>query len=392
MRGLEVRRQDAVTQGRRRNGAARVAAVSVGVLFLFTTTMAAASNLSTKAAQMAPGTFAELTATTGFNNGAVLNPPGCTRGDVITQFANKAVWNPITKRFQFSGSPHAPCSGTNEMAIFYDDATNSWGQLPTPPNSKNDPRHSYDHNTLNPATGEHYYTYYNSTNLVRLSSDGSTWTTLASRGGNAQCCRAQAWFPDLSGGRLIHYDGDWGIRAYNPATNSWTQLSRGNGADGTNLPQFSADPYQVFAHYSPLCQCVVFGGGVGFYKLNSNGSFTTLSKSGAPNGGQFRIGPGGTSIVTEPVTGVLLFINGTTMAEFNPVGTGSWRTVSVAVPSFFTQGDSTAESLISAPISTYGVVMYVKHDDAGTGHVYLYKHAPSAPQATPGAPINVIAR
>ena len=75
-----------------------------------------------------------------------------------------------------------------------------------------------------------------------------------------------------------------------------------------------------------------------------------------------------------------------------PVGTGSWRTVSVAVPSFFAEGDSTAESLISAPISTYGVVMYVKHDDSGTGRVFLYKNAPSTPQVIPGVPGNVVAR
>jgi hypothetical protein len=371
-------------------GVASVLAVTL--LLLTNATAAIASNLSTKAAQMTPGTFVELTSMTGWDNGGILNPPGCSGGDVITQYANKAVWNPITRRFQFSGSPHMPCSGTNERAVYYDDATNTWGTLPTPPGSKNDPRHSYDHNTINPATGELYYTYYNANNLVRLSTDGGSWATLASRPGNSQCCRAQAWFPDMSGGRLIHYDGDWGIRAYNPATNSWTQLSRGNGSDGTSLPQLPAEPYQVFAHYSPLCQCVVFGGGVGFYKLNSNGTFTTLSKSGAPSGGQFRVGPGGTSIVTEPVTGVLLFVNGSTMAEFNPSGTGSWRTLSVSVPAFFREGDSTSESLISAPISTYGVVMYVKHDDAGTGHVYLYKHAPSSPQTTPGVPVNVIAQ
>jgi hypothetical protein len=104
------------------------------------------------------------------------------------------------------------------------------------------------------------------------------------------------------------------------------------------------------------------------------------------------VGPGGVSVVTEPVSGMLLFVTATTMWEFNPTGTGSWRTLGVSVPSFFTAGDSTSESLISAPISDYGVVMYVKHDDAGTGRVFLYKHAPSSPGTTPGAPGNVVAR
>src|SRR6267143_627837 len=393
MRGVEVERHKVVKQRNGRicrpaPGVTVYVLAAVALLLLMSTTAAMASNLSTKASQVTPGTFVELTSMTGWDNGGILNPPGCSGGDVIAHFANKAVWNPITKRFQFSGSPHNPCSGTNERAVYYDDAANSWGTLPTPPGSTNDPRHSYDHNTINPATGEHYYTYYGSNNLIGLSTDGGSWTTLAPRSGNFQCCRAQAWFPDMGGGRLIHYDGDWGLRAYNPATNSWAQLASGNGSDGSGLPQLPAEPYEVFAHYSPLCQCVVFGGGVGFYKLNSNGTFTTLTKSGSP-GGSFRIGPGGMSVVTEPVTGLLLFITGTTMWEFNPTGTGSWRTLSVSIPSFFTTAGSTGESLISTPVSTYGVIMYIKHDDIGTGRVFLYKHAPSSPQTTPSVPSRV---
>ena len=148
----------------------------------------------------------------------------------------------------------------------------------------------------------------------------------------------------------------------------------------------------MFAHDSPLCQCVVFGGGVGFYKLNSNGTFATLTKSGGPSGGQFKIGPGGMSVVTEPVTGVLLFTTDSGMWDFNPVGNGAWRRLSVQLPSFFAEAGSTAESLISAPVSTYGVVMYIKHDDAGVGRVFLYKHGPSSPRKTPSTPGGVIAQ
>jgi hypothetical protein len=36
--------------------------------------------------------------------------------------------------------------------------------------------------------------------------------------------------------------------------------------------------------------------------------------------------------------------------------------------------------------------MYVKHDDSGTGRVFLYKHAPSTPPVIPGVPGNVVAR
>src|SRR5580765_7836460 len=143
MRGVSVDRHDAVKQGRGGGYPPRAAVVSVVIiaaLLLVTSTMAAASNLSTQAAQMAPGTFVELTGMTNWDNGGILTPSGCGTQDAITQYAKTAVWNPIAKRFQFSGSPHAPCSGTNEKAVFYDDAANSWGTLPNPNSSANDPR------------------------------------------------------------------------------------------------------------------------------------------------------------------------------------------------------------------------------------------------------------
>ena len=61
-----------------------------------------ASALAQLAASMQPGQFAELTGMNGFNNGNILIPSGggCTGGDYITEYANKAVWNTIAKRGQ----------------------------------------------------------------------------------------------------------------------------------------------------------------------------------------------------------------------------------------------------------------------------------------------------
>jgi hypothetical protein len=366
------------------------AVLSIAGFFLALSQPVLATNLSDAAAAMAPGTFVELTEMANWNGGQMLNPAGCGGGDVITQYATTAVWNPVARRFQFSGSPHGGCSGVNEKAIFYDDAANSWGALPLPPGSRNDPRHSYGHNAMNPQTGEHYYTHYNSFALLRLNSAGTAWTTLASRTGNVQCCRAQAWFPDFQGGRLIHVDGDWGGRSYNPATNTWTQLWRGNGADGTSLPQFTGDGQPAFALYSYRCHCLIFGAGSNFRKMNSDGSFTALTQSGGPGSGAMNVGPDSSSLVVEPVTGVLITISGGTLRVFDPGTTnasaGAWSVPGTAIPPFFNTAGSTSESLISAPISNYGVVMYVKHDDASTGRVFLYKHSPSESMRTPSAP------
>jgi hypothetical protein len=243
---------------------------------------------------------------------------------------------------------------------------------------------------MNPSTGEHYYTHYNSPLLLRLNSAGTNWTTLTPRSGNWQCCRAQAWFPDFAGGSLIHVDGDWGGRAYNTTTNTWTQLWRGNGADGTSLPQFTGAGMPAFALYSQRCRCVIFGGGQNFRKLNSDGTFTALTSSGGPGAGLMNVGPNGSSLVVDPVSGMLIAISNGTLRTFDPGTTntsaGAWSVPGTSIPAFFNEGGSTSESLISAPLSNYGVIMYVKHDDSSTGRVFLYKHAASQFIKTPSTP------
>ncbi len=344
------------------------------------------SVLGDLATKLSPGTFAELTGMNNWNNGNIMVPCGTGIANSITQYANKAVWNPLAKRFQFVGSAHAGvgCAGTNVRGVYYDEASNTWGILPTPLSSTNQPQHSYDQNTINSLTGEHFYKHYDSTEFQKLDSGASSWTNLAANPmSNAQCCTSLAWFPDYQGGRVIWVDGDWGVWSWAPGNpGSWAQLAQGNGNDGSGKQRLTMDAYNVFAHYSPLCQCVVLGAGSGFYKLNSDGTFTTLNLSGGPS--LPRVGPDGTSIVTEPITGKLIFISQTSMYEFNPQGTGSWSVISTAYPSFFTTAGSVSESLISAPISNYGVIMYVKCDDASACRAYLYKHASGT--GTPAPP------
>ena len=360
--------------------------------------VATASPLSNAAASMPAGTFVELTGMTGFGaNGSVMqgNASGCTTGDHITQYANKAVWNPILRQFMFVGYPHGGVGCGNSGAnagnfVIYDDASNTWSK-PTGPGTGG--WHSYDQNTLDPATGTMYHIMYNGTGVWRRTSGGS-WSQFSSvPKGNSQCCTALAVFPDRNS--IIHWDGDWGLWEFNIATGVWNQRARGVGNDGSGFPQFSGASYNVFAHYSARCQCVIFGGGAVFVKYNSNGTFTTLTRSGAPSSGDLIIGPDGSSFVTEPVTGNLLVISPGVMRVFDPGTTtgsaGSWAPAGATLPSFFSNGPTPSESLISAPVSTYGIVMYVKCDDASQCRVFLYKHTPSGPQTIPGTPANLIA-
>ena len=331
-----------------------------------------ASPLSQLAASLQPGQFAELTGMSGFNNGNILIPSAssCTAGDYITEYANKAVWNTIAKQFQFVGSPHGNCGVIN--MVIYNETSNAWSVGPQPTGIVQ-PQHSYDHNTIDPATGTMYWRQYNSLNFYRLTNGGGSWSRIASPSMSYQCCNTLEYFPNM--GRLIYVDGNFGGWAYNPGTNSWTQLFRGSENDGTALPQYPMSGYTNFAEYSKL-GFLVFGGGSNIYKMDSSGAVSTIAS--APFG-NVNVGTGSTccSIAADPVTGDIVVIDGSRRVwKLNP-SSGSWTDTGIVAPTFFGAAAGTGESLISAPISDYGVIMYVKCDDSSSCKVYLYKHTTS---------------
>jgi hypothetical protein len=328
---------------------------------------------------MSRGTFAELVDTNGWNNGTVMlgTNPACGQSDFMTEYANKAVWNPVAKRVQFVGYPHGPEGCGNGTAnaggfVVYDLATNTWSK-PTAPGGGG--WHSFDHNTLNPATGTHYYRPYNTRDVYALANGATSWTTLPQVPlASTQCCGALQWFPDFGGGRLIMIDGDWGGWSYDSGAGGWTHLFRTNGNDGTGVPQLIMSSTANFSQYSKK-GFLVFGGGTLVYKMDGAGTVTTLP---AAPFGDLRAGTGSSccSITTDPVSGDLLVIDGQNrLWQLDPSGPGTWtQKTTVTPPTFFTTIGGAGESLISAPISDYGVVMYVKCDDSSQCRIWLYKN------------------
>jgi chitodextrinase len=174
--------------------------------------------------------------------------------------------------------------------------------------------------------------------------------------------------------RLIFIDGDWGGWSYNPGTNSWTHLFRTNGNDGSGLPQYPMSGYTNFAVYSKL-GFIVFGGGNNVYKMNAAGTIATITTPPFA----VNVGTGSTccSVAADPVTGKIIVINASRQVwELNPGGSGTWTNTGIVAPARFSENVGVGESLISAPISEYGVVMYVKCNDSNACYVYLYKHTP----------------
>lgn len=368
-------------------------------LALFCST-ANASYMSTLAAALSPGQFVQMTAGNmpGFGaNGDIMAPVGCTVANDQAQFANKAIWNPIAKTFQHVGSPHVDCTTTNVGMVIYTDSTDTWSRGPTPNNSVNTPQHSYDQNTIDPSTGTAYFVHYNSRTLQMLTSGGGSWTNMTPirPGSSNQVAIGIAWFPDYQGGSVVWVDADWGIWACKPRGSSctWTHLYRTGGNDGSGLPVIAGlSGYPAFASYSQLCQCVVFGRASAIHKINSDGSTTQFTLSSGPS--SITIASSGNSSVTvDPVSGKVIVLQSGAAWELDPRGTGTWTPLSITQPGAFRSMCGPACSLLSAPISDYGVVMYVKCNDSISCSTWLYKHAAGVPNIqVPTAPTNLVVK
>ena len=217
---------------------------------------------------MQPGQWAVLE-TNGFNKGALLVPPGCTVSDSMTQYSDSAAWDPVYKRFLFMGGTHGVCYG--KQFLIYNDSDNSWSTGPIPPDPASHMMgHPYDHNTVDPQTGDFYFRQYNSTFIEVYPADGSGWKKLPEVPESVvrlfgTCCNAVEYFPEMGG--LVVAGGMGQVGFYNKQTGQWTQLAAGLGfSDHHNIME-----------YNPVHHVVILSGGTVVYKLDASGKITRMS-------------------------------------------------------------------------------------------------------------------
>jgi len=334
---------------------------------------------------MQPGTFAAVSAMNGWNNGGILTPTdvsGCTTSDYITEYADKAAWDPVGQHVYFVGQVHGNCYAGR--FVIYTDSNSTWSQGPWPSGicqsgTASSPcfSHAYGHNTVDPTTGDFYFRQAYTTQFFRYRN--GAWSSLPSPATqSSQCCGALEYFKEMN--RLLYLDGDWGLWAFNPANNSWTQLANTHVANGTpGLPNLDMPSTIVFAVYDPVQQFVLFGGGSNLYKLSATGTITTMR---AP-----PVLLGVTNAVTsvDPVGGKYIVLSGSSMYQYDP-STDTWTQLAIPLPSVLTAMGGVGDGLVAADVTTYGVIMYMKYDGTSS-QVYLYKHSPSAPvQPAPPKP------
>ncbi len=247
---------------------------------------AAASALGDLAASMAPGTWAELE-TKGLTPD-LLQVPRPTMVYNVLEYQNSGVWDPTSRQVLFIGGPH---DGLGKF-ITYDEATNTWRQEPDPQPQEMLSTHGYDHNTINPRTGDFFFRPYDRPDIWRYNIPTRTWSR-QTRIPNVEynCCGAIEYFPDRNG---ILFVGRNEIAFYSFSWRMWS----------SPMTTVKTGPYHATAEYSPVDKVMVFGGGSGvntIYVMDAKGNIKRGADSPVP------LDSGGHAIFTaDPASGKFL--------------------------------------------------------------------------------------
>ena len=324
---------------------------------------------------MTPGTWAQLTV---LNEDATLGV-GNVSGTMI-HFSNSMPWNPFTKVIEIIGMDHNWPAGLRHVR--FDVVSNSFIFIEDGIDGTSI-AHGYDHNTLNPYTGDIYHRVYSgftgtiSSKLERLGvigftslpdvsaaeqvAIGTTWWS-----GNFIGAGAQGAFMIFNSGNAVGSPNDGQILAYDPVQNTWFFNKAGMA------PNYgSGSTYHSVMEYSAIKNVAVYGGGNvapnKLWRLNADGSFTVMPNTPGVTGAGIQRG----NLVTEPVTGNFLLLSSGQLWELNPSGAGTWT--QLASPPAGVGDPAFPTAVISSSISDYGVVAYITQPRQTSGTFYLYK-------------------
>lgn len=332
-----------------------------------------ASTLEDAAARLEPGESIRLDTTL---PGSLLTPDDAD----FLQWASSGVWDPVRREIRFIGKRDGP---SPYRFLVYDENTNAWSnsrKLPGPL-SEDNYGHGYDHNTIDPATGAHYFRPYNSYTIYKW--DGS-WSTLSLPQVGKTIAATTSW---VSGVGLVYIDEH--------------QFVRWNGSSWKELGDSPISSYHAVSEYNRASDTLIFGGGNGGRQMWKYRSGSGVSSIASP---PFNLGSAYSQGLLTSAPGSEQFIGWekrTTNWTQYDVSSNSWSQLSVSsgdgsspqsgVPNL-SVGSSVDHAVIGIPIDTYGVIMYIQYAGASVdANVWLYKHSDSVAVARPNAPKTLLA-
>jgi hypothetical protein len=338
------------------------------------------SVIAALAASMAPGTWAKLTP---IDQDAVLGV-GNVSGTAI-HFTNTAPWNTRTRVIEIVGGDH----GGNKTSHFrYLEASNTFVLVQD--NTGLTPSHGYDHNDVNPYTGDLYTRDYSgftgSIKVFRKLNGAASYTAIPSVSGADQVAIGTCWWSGsfqgagsqgcymiFNSGNATGGANDGQIVAYDPLTNNWFYNQEGRA------PYYGGgSTYHSLMEYSAKKNVAVYGGGnVAPNKLwRISADRSVLAMPDVPAGKAVGMQRG--NLVCDPVTGNFLLLSAGELWELNPTGSGTWTKqtgsrvppADVGIP-----GPDNPQAIVSTTMADYGVVVYITQLGHTGSSFYLYKHA-----------------
>jgi hypothetical protein len=309
----------------------------------------------------------------------------------MIHYCNKMPWNPKSKVIEILAMDHN--WGSVRFAK-YDEASNQFVLVTNDVGFGSSTQHGYDHNVVNPYTGDLYSRRSTGTGATTVSVSKKSLASLSSFSslpalptGYSQIAIGACWWTGSFAGAgaqgcLVLFNSgdsfakatDGQIGAYDPLTNVWFFNKHG-------MAPFYAtkgEGYHSVMEYSSVKNVAVYGGGNDrpnlLWRLNADGTFIAMPN--VPTGK--AVGVQGGNLACDPVTGNFLLLSAGQLWELNPSGAGSWLQLSgsrsppgaVGIP-----GPGNPEGVVSCALPEHGVVAYITQSSGSGGTFYLYKHA-----------------